>query len=113
MIPEWPPKPRYKAAKRLRRAINATAQADALAGIMAAAYKSSREADARLQEMRDAIEKAIADIDRLRGDKPADITNRHLTNIRDDLTAVIDESARPVDAAFSARISEEASHERG
>lgn len=31
----------------------------------------------------------------LRGDKTADITNQHLTNIRDDLAAVLDESARP------------------
>ena len=92
MIAPWPPKPRYEGAKRLREAINARAQADALADFMAAAYKSSREAAERLQVMRDAIEKALADIDSLRSDQTADITNRHLTNIRDDLAAVIDES---------------------
>lgn len=95
MIAPWPPKPRYKAAKRLREAVNARAQTDALANFVASTYASTREAAVRLQEMRDAINKAIADIDSLRSDKAADITNRHLTNIRDDLAAVIDESARP------------------
>lgn len=94
MIAQWPPKPRYN-TKRLREAINARAQADALADFIAATYKSTREAAERLQEMRDAINKAIADIDSLRSDKAADITNRHMTNIRDDLAAVLDESARP------------------
>lgn len=92
MIAHWPPKPRYEAEKRLREAINVTAQADALADLVAATYKSSREAAERLQDMRDAIVKALADIDSLRGDKTDDITNRHLTNIRNDLAAVIDES---------------------
>lgn len=94
MIAQWPPKPRYESAKRLREAINARAQADALADFMVATYKSSREAAERLQVMQDTIEKAIADIDRLRINPAADITNRHLTNIRDDLAAAIDESAR-------------------
>ena len=94
MIPTWPPKPRYN-TKNLREAVNARAQTDALADFMASAYKSSREADARLQDMCDAIEKALADIDSLRSAKTDDITNRHLTNIRDDLAAVIDESAHP------------------
>lgn len=93
MIAPWPPKPRYN-TKRLREAINARAQADVLADFIAATYKSTREAAERLQEMRDAINKAIADIDSLRSDKAADITNRHLTNIRDDIAAVIDESGR-------------------
>lgn len=91
MIPTWPPKPRHN-TKKLREAVNARAQTDALADFMAAAYKSSREAAERLQVMRDAIEKALADIDSLRSDQTADITNRHLTSIRDDLAAVIDES---------------------
>lgn len=94
MIAPWPPKPRYN-TKRLREAINARAQADALADFIAATYKSTREADERLQEMRDTINKAIADIDSLRSDKAADITNRHLTNIRDDLAALTSERARP------------------
>nr|DAX69299.1 MAG TPA: Roseltide rT7, PLANT PROTEIN [Caudoviricetes sp.] len=94
MIPTWPPKPRHN-TKKLREAINARAQTNALADFMASVYVSTREAAERLQAMRDAIEKAIADIDSLRSDKTADITNRHLTNIRDDLTAAIDESARP------------------
>ena len=92
MIAPWPPKPRYEAEKRLREAINVTAQADALADFVAATYKSSREAAERLQDMRDAIVKALADIDRLRSTQAADITNQHLTNIRNDLAAVIDES---------------------
>ena len=95
MIPTWPPKPRYKAAKRLREAINARAQTDALADFIASTYASTREAALRLQAMRDAIEKALADIDSLRSTETADITNRHLTNIRGDLAAVIDESPRP------------------
>ncbi len=94
MIAPWPPKPRYKAAKQLKEAARATAQADALAALVATAYKSSRVAAERLQEMRDAIEKALADIDSLRGPQADDITNRHLTNMRDDLAAVIDESDR-------------------
>ena len=95
MIPTWPPKPRHKATKRLREAVNTRAQTDALADFMASVYVSTREAAERLQAMRDAIEKAIADIDSLRVGKAADIANRHLTNIRDDLAAVIDESTRP------------------
>lgn len=92
MIAHWPPKPRYEAEKRLREAINARAQTDALADFVAATYKSSREAAERLQDMRDAIVKALADIDSLRGDKTDDITNRHLTNIRNDLAAISAES---------------------
>lgn len=94
MIPTWPPKPRYN-TKNLREAVNARAQADALADFIAAAYKSAREAVERLQAMQDAVAKALADIDRLRSTQAADITNQHLTNIRDDLAAVLDESARP------------------
>ena len=94
MIPTWPPKPRYN-TKKLREAVNARAQADALADFIAAAYKSAREAVERLQAMQDAVAKALADIDRLRSTQAADITNQHLTNIRDDLAAVLDESARP------------------
>ena len=94
MIAPWPPKPRYN-TKKLREAVNARAQADALADFIAAAYKSAREAVERLQAMQDAVAKALADIDRLRSTQAADITNQHLTNIRDDLAAVIDESARP------------------
>ena len=94
MIPTWPPKPRYD-TKRLREAVNARAQADALADFIAAAYKSAREAVERLQAMQDAVAKALADIDRLRSTQAADITNQHLTNIRDDIAAVLDESARP------------------
>lgn len=94
MNPTWPPKPRHN-TKKLREAINARAQTNALADFIAAAYKSSREAAERLQVMRDAIEKALADIDALRSDKNTDVSNTHMTNIRDDLAAVIDESARP------------------
>ena len=94
MIAPWPPKPRYN-TKNLREAVNARAQADALADFIAAAYKSAREAVERLQAMQDAVAKAITDIDRLRSTQAADITNQHLTNIRDDLEAVLDESARP------------------
>lgn len=94
MIAPWPPKPRYN-TKKLREAVNARAQADALADFIAAAYKSAREAVERLQTMQGAVAKALADIDRLRSTQAADITNQHLTNIRDDLAAVLDESARP------------------
>lgn len=93
MIPTWPQKPRYN-TKKLREAINARAQADALADFIASTYANAREARERLQEIRDAIEKAIADIDSLRAPQAVDITNRHLTNIRDDLAAAIDESPR-------------------
>lgn len=94
MIAPWPPKPRYN-TKKLREAVTARAQADALADFIAAAYKSAREAVERLQAMQGAVAKALADIDRLRSTQAADITNQHLTNIRDDLAAVLDESARP------------------
>lgn len=94
MIPTWPPKPRYN-TKKLREAIETTARADALAGFVASTSASARDAVERLQAMQDAVAKAVADIDSLRGTQAADITNRHLTNIRDDLEAVLDESARP------------------
>ena len=95
MIAEWPPKPRYEAAKRLREAIDTTAHADALADFVASTYVSTLEAGERLQAMQDAVAKALADIDSLRSTQADDITNRHLTNIRDDLAALIDESERP------------------
>lgn len=94
MIDTWPPKPRYEAAKRLREAINTTAHTDALANFVASTYVSTREATARLQSMQDAVTKALADIDRLRSTQADDITNQHLTNIRDDLAALLDESER-------------------
>lgn len=94
MIAPWPPKPRYN-TKKLREAVNARAQADALADFIAATYKSTRETAERLQAMQDAVAKAVADIDGLRSTKADDVSNTHLTNIRDDLAAVIDESARP------------------
>ena len=93
MIAPWPPKPRYK-TKRLRKAINTTAHADALADFIASTCASTREAIERLQAMRDAIAKAVTDIDRLRGDKTADVMNRRLADIRDDLADAIDESDR-------------------
>lgn len=95
MIAPLPRKsPHAKAAKRLRDAINTTAHTDALANFVASTYVSTREATARLQAMQDAVAKALADIDALRSTQTADITNRHLTNIRDDLAAVIDERPR-------------------
>lgn len=106
MIAPWPPKPRYN-TKKLREAINVTAQTNALADFVASTSASAREAVERLQAMQDAVAKALADIDRLRSTQAADITNQHLTNIRDDLAAVLDESAGLVDTASSARISEE------
>lgn len=95
MIPTWPPKPRYKAEKRLREAVNARAQTDALADFIASTYVSTREAIERLQAMQDAVAKALADIDALRSTQTDNVSNTHLTNIRDDLAALIDESARP------------------
>ena len=94
MIAEWPPKPRYEAAKRLREAINTTAHADALADFVASTCASTREATARLQAMQDAVAKALADIDALRSTQADNVSNTHLTNIRDDLAALIDESPR-------------------
>lgn len=95
MIPTWPPKPRYEAAKRLREAIDTTAHADALADFVASTCASAREAVERLQAMQDAVAKALADIDALRSPQTDNVSNTHLTNIRDDLAAVIDESDRP------------------
>lgn len=95
MIAPWPPKPRYKAEKRLREAANTTAHTDALADFIASTYVSTREATARLQAMQDAVAKALADIDSLRSTQADDISNTHLTNIRDDLAALLDESDRP------------------
>ena len=90
MIPDWPRKsPHAKAAKRLREAVNARAQTDALADFIASTYVSTRETTARLQAMQDAVTKALADIDSLRSTQADDITNRHLTNIRDELAAII------------------------
>ena len=95
MIAPWPQKPRYNTEK-LREAINARAQADALADFIAATYKSTREATERLQEMRDAVTQAVTDIDALlAGLDTYSSTAKKARNIRDDLAAVIDESARP------------------
>lgn len=96
MIAPWPRKsPHAKAAKRLREAINTTAHTDALANFVASTYVSTHEAIERLQSMQDAVAKALADIDSLRSTQADDITNRYLTNIRDDLAALIDVSERP------------------
>ena len=92
MIPTWPPKPRYEAAKRLREAIDTTAHADALADFVASTCASAREAVERLQAMQDAVAKALADIDALRSPQTDNVSNTHLTNIRDDLAALINES---------------------
>lgn len=96
MIAPWPRKsPHAKAAKRLREAVNARAHADALANFVASTYVSTREAVERLQVMQDAVAKALADIDALRSTQTDNVSNTHLTNIRDDLAAVLDESDRP------------------
>lgn len=108
MIAPWPRKsPHAKAAKRLREATNTTAHTDALADFIASTYASTREATARLQAMQDAVTKALADIDSLRSTQADDITNRHLTNIRDDLDDLINEGERRVETALSAPNSEE------
>jgi hypothetical protein len=96
MIAPWPRKsPHAKAAKRLREAVNARAQTDALADFVASTYVSTREATARLQAMQAAVAKALADIDALRSTQTDNVSNTHLTNIRDDLAAILDESDRP------------------
>ena len=95
MIAQWPPKPRYESAKRLREAINVTAQTNALADFVASTYVSTREASARLQEMRDTVTKAVTDIDALlAGLDTYSRTAKQARDIRDDLEAVIDESPR-------------------
>ena len=94
MIAPWPPKPRYN-TKRLREAINARAQADALADFVASTYASTREAALRLQEMRDAVTQAVTDIDALLAGLDAySRTAKQARGIRDNLDAVINESAR-------------------
>lgn len=95
MIAPWPPKPRYEAAKRLREAINTTAHTEALADFVASTYVNTREATARLQEMRDAVTAAVTDIDALLAGLDAySRTAKQARNIRDDLAALIDESPR-------------------
>ena len=96
MIPEWPPKPRYEAAKRLREAIDTTAYADALADFVTSTSASAREAVERLQAMQAAVAKAVADIDYLvvcLYDNPRQAARSQ--NIHDDLAAALDESNRP------------------
>ena len=95
MIPTWPPKPRYESAKRLREAIDTTAHADALSDYMLGVCRSRREALEELREMRDVVSKAIAGIEVLLSDQGDNVSNTHLTNIRDDLAALTDESTRP------------------
>lgn len=94
MIAPWPPKPRYN-TKKLREAIDTTAHADALSDYMLGVCRSRREALEELREMRDVVSKAIAGIEVLLSDQGDNVSNTHLTNIRDDLAAVIDESTRP------------------
>lgn len=68
MIPEYPHKSPYaEAAQRLNDAIV-------------------------VASLRDAINQASA---QMSAADRADVTNTHATNIRDDLAALIDESARP------------------
>lgn len=94
MIAPWPPKPRYK-TKRLREAISVTVKANALAEFVASMYVSSREATERLHDMQEVITKAIADIDALLAGLDAySRTAKQARDIRDSLTAVIDESGR-------------------
>lgn len=88
MIAAWPPKPRYN-TKKLREAIDTTAHADALADYMLGVCRSRREALEELREMRDVVSKAIAGIEVLLSDQGDNVSNTHLTNIRDDLDAII------------------------
>lgn len=94
MIPAWPPKPRYN-TKKLREAIDTTAHADALSDYMLGVCMSRREALEELREMRDVVSKAIAGIEVLLSDQGDNVSNTHLTNIRDDLAALTSERARP------------------
>lgn len=95
MIAQWPPKPRYESAKRLREAINVTAQTNALADFVASTCASSREVSTRLQEMRGTVTKAVTDIDALLAGLDAySRTAKQARDIRDSLAAVIDESGR-------------------
>lgn len=85
MIATWPhTSPYAEAAARLRDAIDMAAIQDAVERLAA----SIREVD-----------KANT--------ANAQVSNNHATNIRDDLAALINEGAGLVDAASSARISEE------
>lgn len=94
MIAPWPPKPRYK-TKRLRKAINAQAQENALADFVASTYVSTREASTRLQAMRDTVTKALTDLEALLADLDTySRTAEQARDIRDSLAAVIDESGR-------------------
>lgn len=94
MIAPWPPKPRYK-TKRPRKAINTAAQTNALADFIASTYASTREANTRLHEMRDAITQVITDLDALiTGLDAYSRTAEQTRDIRDNLAAIIDESPR-------------------
>lgn len=96
MIAPWPQKPRYESAKRLREAINVTAQTNALADFMASTCASTREAVERLKAMQDAVAKACADLDYLvicLYDNPRQAGRAQ--NIRDDLAALTSESSQP------------------
>lgn len=85
MTTTWPHKSPYaEAAARLRDAID-------MAVIQAAADNLA------------ASMRTVATVNTT----PAQVSNDHATNIRDDIDALINEGARPVDTAFSARISEE------
>ena len=95
MIAPWPPKPRYK-TKRLREAINVTAQTNALTYFIASTYVSSRETSTRLQAMRDTVTKALTDLEALlAGLDTYSRTAKQTRDIRDNLAAIIDESGRP------------------
>lgn len=94
MIAQWPPKPRYN-TKKLREAIDTTAHADALSDYMLGVCRSRREALEELREMRDVVSKAIAGIEVLLSDQGDNVSNTHLTSIRDDLAALTSERARP------------------
>lgn len=85
MIATWPYKSPYaEAAKRLHDAID-------------------------MAVIQDAVERLAASMHTITDATPttAQVSNNHATNIRDDIDALINEGARPVDTASSARISEE------
>ena len=74
----------------------------------AEAAKQLREAIA-MAAIRDAVENLVASTHSFADTPPATdlVSNGHATNIRDDIAALINEGTGLVDAAFSARISEE------
>lgn len=97
MIPTWPHESPYKdSINNLHAAIDSQMQKDMVSGFFATKQGLVRGAVAYKQAVDEVIRQALADLDALIADLDYNHSaTKKARNIRDDLAAIIDESARP------------------